>query len=253
MAAMSRLTALGMAKQPEQKDVNVLCLGCSSGETSLDLLTELHVELQQIQDGVGRRVHMTALDISPSVIREAQKGIYQISDLSAPPWIETIKFPRVLRAPWIEVRGEIVHVRWDILRILGHTLDFRVFDIDQNLTSAFPDGTRFDLVETINCHNKNQENDAANIRDVTKPHGVVQYGGSFQEYQERFCKRRHLPDYLPPFLYDFIKTCTDEEALMFMAGIVEPREITAEENALLSSIEISDTWHKRKLHLVQII
>ncbi|MBT3704984.1 hypothetical protein HOG17_04365 [Candidatus Peregrinibacteria bacterium] len=218
-AAVARALALSLAENPGQEEVSVLSLGCSTGENSLDLLTDLYVELNRISDETERRVHMVALDIEPMVIETARKGEYILERSS--------EGEDVLRAPWIELRDNILSVRWDIMEFCGWSLDYRVFDVDEDLRLACGE-ERFDLVEMFNCHNRGG-GEAENFARVLSPGGMILYGHPFCEFQYELDERNlipldgavQLPDYIPPTMSEFVRSCTDRDALKFIAEIVD--------------------------------
>lgn len=236
--AMSKLVSLNIAEHPDQEDIDVLCLGCSTGQTSLDLLTELYVELGKISDGVRRRVHMVSLDIDPRVIELARKGEYVFDSVK-----EDMSGSKVLRAPWMQFDKGRITVNFDKMQDLGWSLDYRQFDVDKDLRLACPDGGKgFDIVELMNCHNKEHgASQVENVGRVMKPRGLMYPGRSFLEYQYAFCREEGvLPERIPRSTCDFMRTCTDVPSLRFISGAVENRAITEEEALLLSQLKFAD-------------
>lgn len=235
---MSRLISLDVAGKPEHEDADILCLGCSTGQTSLDLLTELYVELDEISDGVKRRVHMVSLDIQPSLLEVAREGKY-----NSDPVQSDLSKAKVLRAPWMEFNGRSITTNWDTMRDLGWSLDYRQFDVDKDLRLACPNREKgFDIVELMNCHNEKRDAEQVeNVGRVLKHGGLMSYGSLPLEYSFFFCKEdRILPKRIPRSIRDFVKTCDSKDALLFMTGATGSRPVTAEESLLLAQSEYCD-------------
>lgn len=200
---------IAVTKTPKDK-LRVLMLGCSSGETVLDLLSIFHKEINKVQKDV--RIQIVALDIIDSILDIARNGYYPAYDIASAHFSQQAHDG----IEWIRHsdKGEVL-VDWDVMALYGHAIEYRTFDIDQGLINLAPNAP-FDLVESINSHHRTCNRDISNIREVTNARSLI-LTQQYKEWQEK------------DFFMKILEQTEDPEALRFMSGLIKPRRISIHE------------------------
>lgn len=196
------------------RELSVLMLASSTGQTVLDLLA--HLDRRLNAPGRSRTsINMVALDIAPSVIEVAKQGHYY----PFTSWCEEHVKTFYQDIPWMVTTEEGVCVDWDRLQEAGHTLRYVVFDIDAGLKHLDKDRS-FDLVECLNSHHKSKEKDEENIGDVLAEDGLV-YVSPFHGNQQ----------YHRDIMLRIINGVTDLQARRFLSGLLPlaGTEVTSEQ------------------------
>lgn len=181
------------------KELSVLMLASSTGETVLDLLAHLDRGLNAQGDS-RTSINVVALDIAPQVVAVARQGHYYpfafLDEAHAKTFYQDV--------PWIVTTEEGVRVDWDRLQEAGHTLRYEVFD----------------LVEYLNSHHKSTGKDEENIGDVLAEDGLV-YASPFHDRQQ----------YYRDIMLPIINGVTDLQARRFLSGLfpLAGTEVTSEQ------------------------
>lgn len=151
-------------KKYKQKPLNILVAGCSRGEEAYTLAILVDKYLPKESN-----VKITAIDLSPGVIKHAKEGIYTPDKLK--------NLPNDIIEKYFEVQkkgeGEIYYkVRENINKV-----DFKV----HNLMESFP--SEYGIFDVITCRNvmtwfgpKDKERLLSNLYNVLKPEGHLVLG-----------------------------------------------------------------------------
>ena len=196
-----RAAARDMAFSREKKELNILMLGCSTGETALDLAAIFEQTYRSI--GKEVRLKITALDIAEPVIDIARNGLY------SNPWVKPD--PEIYKtAAWVEQREDALIVNWKKLAEQGHEVQYRIFDVSQGLEKLEP-LQPFDLTEIINSHHSGKKRDMESIQSVAARDGMILASGSLQDAQA------------PGVMQKILEDMQDPEVLRFFSGLISVR------------------------------
>ncbi|MBF0101331.1 MAG: protein-glutamate O-methyltransferase CheR [Desulfobacterales bacterium] len=111
--------------------VRFWCAGCSSGEEPYTLAISI---LEHIEHSLGKDIKILATDISTTVLKKAQEGVYQERDLAP--------FPVNIRRKYF-LKGE---TQWEGYYMVKESLREIVYFRYLNLMTPFPFQTLFDVI-----------------------------------------------------------------------------------------------------------
>ena len=139
-------------KFSEQKELNIWCAACSSGQEAYSISIMLKDALKQFNDW---KINILATDISPSLIKKAKSGIFSQTEVNRglPASLLLKHFDRE-GTIWKIHDEHIQNIRFEVFNLMNDWDELPTFDIIlmRNILSYFPDATKVSIYDKLFEH-----------------------------------------------------------------------------------------------------